>query len=155
MINKKTVQQIVQDKIEGSEIFLVDITVSKNFRIDVYVDSPNGVNIKECVGISRAVEGSFDREEQDFELEVSTPGLTMPFKVNEQYLKNIGREVEVKLDEENKIQGKLLKVEDDFIELETEKKVKTEGKKKKQTIVETIRIERNKIVETKVIITFK
>lgn len=154
MINKKIVTEIVQNKIQGSDIFLVDITVSKSFKIDVYVDSPNGVNIKQCVDISRAIESSFDREEHDFELQVSTPGLDSPFKVEEQYLKNIGREVEIKLIDEQKIKGILLRVEPDFIEIEVSKKVKVEGKKKKQNLTEKSIIEKKNIIETKVIISF-
>ena len=54
-----------------------------------------GITIDQCGEISKLVEASLNREEEDFEIEVSSPGLSEPFKVINQYRKNIGQEVEI------------------------------------------------------------
>lgn len=155
MINLKDVKKIVALKLEGTEIFLVDISVTKTNVIHIYVDSPKGVTIKECVDISRAVESSYDRDIEDFELQVSTPGLDTPFKVKEQYQKNVGKEVQIVIEGEKPFKAMLLEAKDDSIVVETSQKLKLEGKKKKELVVEQREIEKKNIKEIKVIISFK
>jgi ribosome maturation factor RimP len=94
MITKEKVQFLVEEVL-SDDMFIVDITVGAANQILVSVDSDAGISVGECVQISRHVEGSLDREVEDFSLEVSSPGLSTPLKVLRQYLKNIGREVEV------------------------------------------------------------
>lgn len=94
MILKENIQNLVEQVLSNDQ-FLVDITIGTGNVISVEVDSDMGISIGECVQISRHIEGELDRESEDFALEVTSPGLTKPFKVLRQYLKNIGREVEV------------------------------------------------------------
>jgi len=94
MITKEKVQFLVEEVL-SDDMFIVDITVGAANQILVSVDSDAGISVGECVQISRHVESSLDREVEDFSLEVSSPGLSTPLKVLRQYLKNIGREVEV------------------------------------------------------------
>jgi len=121
MINKEIVKEVVKSFCEGRDIFLVDIKVSTTNRITVLVNKPSGITVEECVMISRHIEANLDREKEDYELNVSSPGLDMPFKVREQYEMNIGRKVEVTDNEGKKITGILKNVSGEGFEIETEK----------------------------------
>ncbi|MEA3444685.1 MAG: ribosome assembly cofactor RimP [Bacteroidota bacterium] len=155
MIEIDKIRGIVAGKIESTELFLVDINISANNKILVLVDSWKSVSINDCIEISKKIEGSLDREVEDFELEVSSAGLDHAFRVPQQYKKNIGRNVEVTTLEGNKSKGKLISVDDQGIEIEFESKIKVEGKKKKQLIIEKISFLFENIKGTKVEISFK
>jgi len=155
MIKPDFIKKIVLGKIEGTDLFLVDIKVSTSNKIDVYIDGINGIQIKQCVAINREIEGVLDREQEDFELQVSSPGIDTPFVVMEQYHKNIGRHLKIQLNDNTELEGKLLSVGEDEIQLEEAKKVKIEGKKKKQLIIENKNISLNNIHSAKVVISFK
>lgn len=131
MISKEKISALVNEKIEGSSIFVVDITVGGSQQINVLLDKPEGISIDECVGVSRHIEGNLDREEEDFELQVSSPGLDMPFKVNEQYLKNIGKNVKVYTKNNRKHEGELAEVNSEYVVVKWQEKERLEGKKKK------------------------
>ena len=113
------------------------------------------VAIEDCVSISRNIEHNLDREEQDFELHVSSAGLDKPFRVKEQYLKNKGQQVKVKLNAGGEIEGALLEVKDDFIIVEELRKERLEGKKKKVLVTEEHELKFEDIKETKIVISFK
>jgi len=160
MITETKIRQLVLEKIDGTDQFLVEAKVAGGNRITVLVDAPGGMPIKDVVSISRHIEGSFDREQEDFELTVSSPGLDLPFKVLKQYLKYIGKEVEVKAGNGKKIQGVLLSANEEGIVVETSEKKKIEGKKKKEVVItqhvfkfDTTEVSQ-KINECKVVITF-
>ncbi|HKJ44076.1 MAG TPA: ribosome assembly cofactor RimP [Sunxiuqinia sp.] len=139
MIDKNKIIQLIEDKLSEDQ-FIVDIEVSPSNQIQVSLDSENGITIDHCVQISRLVEGNLDREEEDFELQVSSAGLGQPFKVQRQYTKNIGEEVEVVLKNGEKLAGILKSVDQDEFELETAKRERVEGHKKKQLITNVHRI---------------
>jgi ribosome maturation factor RimP len=103
---------------------------------------------------SRAIENSLDRDTEDFELEVSSPGLDAPFKVKEQYLKNIGRKVEVLLKDGHTYKGILLDYGFNNFSVEITKRVRIEGKKKKQTIKEKVEFLYDQVSKVRVVITF-
>lgn len=88
MIDKSLLRQSVEKAIEGSDIFIVDITVSPDNNIVVDLDSMEPLDIDTCAKITRAIEADFDREAEDYQLEVGSAGLTSPFKVKQQYVKN-------------------------------------------------------------------
>ena len=77
-------------------MYLVDLSISENNKIQVIVDGDNGVPLSECIRISRSVDNNLDREEEDFSLEVTTPDIAHPLKVKRQYIKNINRILKVK-----------------------------------------------------------
>jgi len=160
MITETQIRQLVLEKIQGTNQFLVEAKVAGGNKISVMVDSPEGMPIKAVVEISRHIEGSFDREKEDFELTVSSPGLDLPFKVLQQYLKYVGKEVEVKAANGKKVQGILLSADEEGIVVKTSEKKKIEGKKKKELVVtqhvfkfDTTEVSQ-KINECKVVITF-
>ncbi|HLN21280.1 MAG TPA: ribosome assembly cofactor RimP [Bacteroidales bacterium] len=132
MIEKDTIKGIVEEHILGSEIFLVGIKVSSANRITVLIDRKNGVTIDECVSLHRHIESRLDRDIEDYDLEVSSPGLDSPFAVLGQYYKNEGKRVEVTDDEGNKFSGILKNVNNGGFELETEVKVKGKAREMKE-----------------------
>ncbi|MCG6187401.1 ribosome assembly cofactor RimP [Maribellus maritimus] len=154
MIDKEKVIKLVEEKLD-EKMFLVDVSVNKSNVINVYVDSFDGVTIEKCIEISRNVEHNLDRDIEDFELQVSSPGLTEGFKVRQQYVKYKNREIEVDLKTGEHFEGVLKEVDDDEIILETSKREKVEGHKKKQLIVREHNIKYNEIKSAKAVITFK
>ncbi|NLO71939.1 MAG: ribosome assembly cofactor RimP [Porphyromonadaceae bacterium] len=155
MIAKETVIQIVEAYLKDTEHYLVDLKVSTNNRISVEIDHFDGVSIDFCSDLSRYIELNLDREIEDYELEVSSAGLTEPFKVRKQYEKNIGNEVEVVTKEGKKIIGILKEISEEEITIEVEKMVKPEGAKRKIAVKEDSKIAFNNIKTTKYIIRFK
>jgi ribosome maturation factor RimP len=98
---------------------------------------------------------NLDREKEDFELQVSSPGLTESFRVKEQYLKNAGREVEIVTTDGTKRTGLLKEVKPEFVLLETSTREKVEGHKKKQLVVREHQIDYSDIKSAKVVVSFK
>ncbi len=130
MIDKKELRTFVEKELEGSEYFLTDLKVSANNEITVEIDSMTPGDIDECIKLTRAIEATFDRDKEDYELEVGTAGLTSPLKVKRQYEKYIGQDLEVLTKDGRKLHGMLRNVADDSIKLNIEQKVKKEGVKK-------------------------
>jgi len=145
---------LVEEKIaDRPELFLVEVKMLPNNKLIIHVDGDQGISIQDCAAISRHVGFHLEEEntiEKAYNLEVSSPGVGEALKLNRQYHKNIGRELSVKLNDGEKKEGKLLSATDEAIVIE--EKVKEKGKKAQ--LVETS-IEFNKIVETKVLISFK
>ncbi len=154
MADKAKIEEFVLQELEEG-MFLVEVNVSPSNLIQVYVDSYDGLTIDKCVAISRSIEQKLDRDSEDFELQVSSPGLSEPFKVKEQYLKNIGREVEVVKPDGEKLEGELLEANDEGFLLKTAKREKVEGHKKKQLIVKEHQFKYGEIKSAKVVVSFK
>ena len=108
MIDKNIVKEIVETWLEDKEYFLVDIEISADDRIVVEIDHADGVWIEDCVALSRYIEEHLSRDEEDYELEVGSAGLGQPFKVPQQYVCFVGKDVEV-LDADGKKYKGLLK----------------------------------------------
>lgn len=130
MIDKELVKQAVEQAIEGTDMFIVDITVSADNRVVVELDSMSAMDIDTCAAISRKVEEALNRDVEDFELEVGSAGLTSPFKVRQQFDKNIGNEVEVLTRDGRKFSGTLVKADAEGFTVEVARKVKKEGAKR-------------------------
>lgn len=131
MIDKELLSKTVADMIDGTDIFVVDIKVSPDNDIVVEIDSPDNIDVDTCAAITRRIEEVFDRDTEDYSLEVGSAGLTAPFKVRGQYLKNIGNEVEVLTCDGRKLKGVLTAVTDDGrFTVTVPTKVKHEGAKR-------------------------
>lgn len=154
MIDKEIIKKLVEEKLDD-KMFLVDILVSERNVIHVFVDSYDGLTIEQCVTISRHVEYSFDREEEDFELQVSSPGLSEKFKVKEQFYKYIDRAVEVVTKSDLKLEGTIKTATEQGIVLETAVREIVEGHKKKQLIVKLHELKYEEIKGAKAVISFK
>lgn len=153
MIDKAKIVELVNEQLD-ERMFLVDVQVSATNVIRVFVDSFDGMTIERCVKISRHIESNLDREVVDYELQVSSPGLTETFKVKEQYLKNTGREIEVLTQAGEKLAGLLKLAEPGYILLEVQTREKPEGQKKKQLIVREHKLEYGEIKSAKVVVSF-
>ena len=151
MITKEKVQSLVEEVLLDDQ-FVVDIHVGLGNSILVFVDSDTGISVGECVEISRHIEHSLDRETEDFSLEVSSPGLSGSFKVVRQYLKNIGREVEVVTITGEKQKGILKSVNAAGFELEAVVKEKVDGKKVE--ITKSLAFDFEQIKTVKIVISF-
>lgn len=154
MIESSTIEKLVLEKIEGTDLFLVEVKIDTMNNINVSVDSPKGVSIDTCVGISRHIEGSFDREEEDFSLEVSSPGIGVPFKVFQQYEKVLGKTVEVLFLDGTKQEGTLKDLKKENFTIEYSVKEKPEGAKRPKWVEKSRTIEFTEVKSTKEIITF-
>ena len=130
MIDKKIVEELVNQWLEGKEYFLVDIDVNASDKIVVEIDHADGVWIEDCVELSRFIESHLSRDDEDYELEVGSAGLGQPFKVEQQYLNFIGKEVEVFTADGKKIKGVLKAVDGRKFTVSVQEKVKIEGKKR-------------------------
>ena len=153
MIDKTKIAELVNEKLTDDQ-FLVEVTVSSSNVIHVMVDSDAGISINQIVEISRHIEGSLDREVEDFELSVFSAGLSEPFRLVRQYKKNIGTEVEVFLCNGQKMTGLLTNADDRKIDLEVTTKEKIEGSKKKELVTKELSFEYSEIKEAKTILKF-
>jgi len=154
MITVEYIKSLLLKKIEGTGIFLVEVIVRQGNIITVYLDKPDGISMDECADINRFLNVNLDRDIEDYELEVSSPGIGVAFKVREQYIKNIGKDVEVTINNGNKLTGKLLSFSDQEIEMEVLSKDEADHKSRK-LIPRNIKININTIKATKSIVSFK
>ena len=130
MIDKNVVRNLVEEWLQDKEYFLVDVEISPDDRIVVEIDHADGVWIEDCVELSRYIEDRLDRDEEDYELEVGSAGLGQPFKVPQQYVNFIGKNVEVLDGYGKKVKGVLKSVDGNDFTVTVAEKVKQEGKKR-------------------------
>jgi hypothetical protein len=155
MIDKSVVKAVVEEWLQDKEYFLVDIEVSPDDKIVVEIDHVDGVWIEDCVELSRYIESRLSRDEEDYELEVGSAGLGQPFKVPQQYINFIGKEVEVLDRDGKKVQGTLKSVDgNDFI-VAVDEKVKIEGKKRPEIQSVDHAFQMDQVKYTKYLISFK
>ena len=154
MIDKNVVKKLVEEWLQDKEYFLVSIEISHDDRIVVEIDHADGVWIEDCVALSKYIEDHLNRDEEDYELEVGSAGLGQPFKVPQQYINFIGKEVEVLDADGKKVKGILKAVEGNDFTVGVEEKVKVEGKKRpvKQEVDHVYQMD--KVKYTKYIISF-
>lgn len=155
MIEKGIVYQLVREGLASTDCFIVDVQVKPDNVIIVEIDNKEGVDIDRCVSLHRFIESHLDRDTEDYELEVGSAGITSPFKVIEQYQKNIGNEVEVLTKAGMKLNGILKSVSDDKFVITIIKKVKTETSKRKVEVEEDLTFGYDEIKYTKYLIRFK
>jgi len=158
MIDKKRVLELAEERIaeRDPKLYVVEITISADNRIALDLDREEGfVTIDDCISVSRNIEHNLDREAEDFSLEVSSAGMTKPFRVLKQYLKNVGRDVRVQtLEHGRAVEGLLKSADENGFVIETKEKKRIEGKKKKEWVIEEIPFNYNEVKETKLVISF-
>ncbi len=143
------IADIVESHLKGSDKFLVDVIIKPGNRVYVFIDGDHGVTIDDCVRINRLLESKLDRDEEDFEMIVSSAGADQPLRLPRQYVKNIGRSLHLRLNDNSEMKGKLKKVDDNGI------LILTDGDRKKKTPPVELPVSFNEIKEAKVIISFK
>lgn len=130
MIDKQALEEFVNEQLADTDYFLVDVRVNSQNEIKVEIDSMENVDIDFCIDLSRKVEEAFDRDEEDYELEVGSAGLTSSFKVRRQYEKHMGDDVEVLAGDGKKYKGELSEVGEESFAILVEEKRRVEGQKK-------------------------
>ena len=155
MIDKKVVRTIVEQWLEDKDYFLVDIDITPENKITIEIDHADGVWIEDCVALSRHIESHLSRDDEDYELEVGSAGLGLPFKVARQYVCFIGKEVEVLDADGKKTRGTLKSVDGNDFVVTSKEKVKVEGKKRLQTVDVDHFFKMDKVKYTKYLISFK
>ena len=135
---KEKVAQLVQDFLETREdLYLVDLKISAGNDIIVIMDGDEGLSLQDCLDASRAIEFNLDREEQDFSLQVMSPGLSEPLQFPRQYKKNIGRELQVLLNNGEELQGEITTVDEENVTLTLRyRRPKLVGKGKEDVVEE-------------------
>ncbi|MCF6183951.1 MAG: ribosome assembly cofactor RimP [Bacteroidales bacterium] len=161
MYSKETILKMAEDILKSesedftnNDIFITDVKISNDNRITVSIDSFEGIKIKDCALLSKKIEGKLDRENEDFELLVSSAGLDNAFKVLKQYEKNIGKLIKLLTVDGEKLKGKLISVTKNEIEIEPEIKKTKKNKLKTLNKEENINMAMNLIKEARVVITF-
>ncbi|MDP9048658.1 MAG: ribosome assembly cofactor RimP [Bacteroidota bacterium] len=151
---EKRVRELVEEKIaDKPDLYLLDVKMLPNGKLMILVDGDTGIGIVDCAAISRHVGFHLEEEnviETAYNLEVSSPGVDAPLTSARQYVKNVGRNLAIKMSDGSKREGKLTGITEDVIIIE--EKVKEKGKRAES--VEAV-IPLSKITETKVLISFK
>ena len=155
MIDKNVVRNLVEEWLQDKEYFLVDVEISPDDRIVVEIDHADGVWIEDCVERSRYIEDRLDRDAEDYELEVGSAGLGQPFKVPQQYVNFIGKNVEVLDSDGKKVKGVLKSVDGNDFTVTVAEKVKQEGKKRPVLTDVDHTYQMDKVKYTKYLISFK
>lgn len=155
MIDKSVVKRLVEEWLQDKDYFLVGVEVSNDDKIVVEIDHVDGVWIEDCVELSRYIEDRLSRDEEDYELEVGSAGLGQPFKVPQQYINFVGKEVEVLDGDGLKYKGFLKSVDGNDFVVTVEEKVKVEGKKRPELQPVDHLFNMDKVKYTKYLISFK
>ena len=151
---KEKVESLLNKALEEHpSLFLIDFTVGGDNTIKVILDGDNGVNLQDCMDISRAIEHNLDREEEDFSLEVTSAGATSPLKLPRQYTKNIGRKLKVRT-ATGELEGTLVHTSENSITLEWKAREPKPVGKGKVTVQKKQDIVFSDIQEAKVILKF-
>lgn len=132
----KRIEELTAEFFKGTDLFLVEVKVSKGSQVQVFADSDSGMTVEKCTVLNRYLEKQLNAEmlfSDNYSLEVSSPGLSQPFKVFRQYLKNKNRDVEVLMNDGQKAEGRMTDVNENGIQLEI------------------VRKEKNKIMDSKII----
>ena len=155
MRERNTVKTVVEEWLSGNDYFLVDVTFTPDDRIVVEIDHADGVWIEDCAELSRFMQERLGEELGDYELEVGSAGIGQPFKVEQQYLNHIGKDVEVLDAEGKKVQGVLKQVDGRDFVVTVKEKQKLEGKKRPQLVDVDKTFNMDNIKYTKYLLSFK
>jgi ribosome maturation factor RimP len=148
----QTLSGLLEEQLaEDPAYYLVDLKIKPTNNIKVFVEGDQGITIEKCVAINRKFYRKLEElglfPDNDFSLEVSSPGLDEPLKLYRQYRRNIGRPVEVILNDGTKVEGKLLDAQESRIVVEEVKG----GNKKKETILHNLLFDHIKSTKIQVV----
>lgn len=124
------IRTYIDEALEGSNLFVVDLKMLPKSRIVLLLDGDNGIGIDECAKISRHISHRMEEEnliEGAHTLEVSSPGVDHPLKYQRQYPQHIGRTLGIRMNDGKELEGKLLSIHENTISIEA--KIKEKGKK--------------------------
>uniref|UniRef100_UPI00404A0988 ribosome assembly cofactor RimP n=1 Tax=Flavobacterium sp. TaxID=239 RepID=UPI00404A0988 len=136
------------------DLFLVDLKINDSNKIQVILDGDNGINLQDCITLSRFIDENLDREEEDFSLEVASAGVTSPLKFVRQFKKNIGRKLKVISLSNEEIEAELTEVTEENITLEWQAREPKAIGKGKETVDKKKVLAYSEIKEATVIVSF-
>ena len=139
---------------ERSDLFLIELKITDDSKILVTLDGDNGVNLQDCIDVSRAIEHNLDREELDFALEVASAGAISPLLLPRQFKKNLGRKLKIKTLSGNLVEAEITQANDAEITLEWKAREPKKIGKGKETVEKKLVLPYNEIKEATVIISF-
>ncbi len=126
MITQQQIEDILKKILSDKDYFLVDIKVSRGNKITVQADHVNGITVEQCAEIHKKINMILDRDFEDYSLVVSSPGLDEPIKVVQQYRKNIGRSLDIRLKDGSSVKGILVTASETEIGIAAEKRSSSE-----------------------------
>jgi len=150
LISKEHILSIANNHLKNSQVFVTGIRIGSDNQINLFIDGDNGVTIKDCVELSRLIEGILDRNKDDFALDVSSHGAATPLILPRQYTKHIGRNFEIKLIDDTKLEGTLISCDNEEIKIEFSTRENKPIGKGKITVVKNEIIKYSQIKESKV-----
>lgn len=134
MIDKKRITELAEEWLQDKEYFLVEATIDKDNKITVEIDHKDGVWIEDCCELSRFINEQCQPEIEDYELEVGSAGIGQPFKVLQQFINNIGYDVELMTKAGKKQQGALIEADTEHFVVAVEEKQRIDGKKRPEMV---------------------
>ena len=152
-LDKDRFIEVIEKQLTDSLLFLVDIEVSAKGVVNVFIDGDEGVNLKDCIVLTKHIESEIDRDIEDYELTVSSAGLNNPLKLPRQYKKNVGRKLSIITTEDEQIEAELKNADEEGIEVYYKTREKINNKKK--VVEHNISYKYNQIKEAKIVISFK
>ena len=153
-MDKSAIQSVIENKLGATNMYLVDLSLNKvNKKIQVLIDGDTGVTINDCVDMSRHIRSEFEEELEDYNLEVSSPGVGQPFTMNRQYLKNVGRIIEVNTADDEVVEGEILAADETGSKLQLH--LNKKGSRKKIITEEEIELHYSSIKSAKVVLSLK
>lgn len=151
---KEQVEDIVNKTLtEREDLFLIDLTLSESKKITIVIDGDHGVNLQDCIDLSRSVESQFE-DDLEFSIDVYSAGISLPLKFSRQYKKNIGRQLKLKLNDNTKIEGKVTQANDESVTLQWSTREPKKIGKGKETVEHNQSFSYDTIKEALVIISF-
>lgn len=153
MLKEKVTALLEEALKEDQSLFLLDYSITADNKILITLDGDHGVTLQDCMNVSRAIEHNLDREEEDFSLEVASAGAASPIKLPRQFVKNLGRKLEVKT-QDMEFEGKLTEASEDSITLEWKDREPKPIGKGKITVQKKQQIAISDIKEAKVVLKF-
>lgn len=152
---KQKVTDLLQEVLEEeANLFLISKEIKAGNKIVIVIDGDNGVTLSDCMKVSRHIEHNLDREEEDFSLEVYSAGISEGITHIRQYKKNVGRKLEVIVEDSSKVEGTLVDADDEKIKLQWKAREPKPIGKGKVTVQKEREIPYKNIVKAKVMVTF-
>ena len=155
MIERNEVKTVVEEWLANNDYFLVDVTFTPDDRVVVEIDHADGVWKEDCAELSRFMQERLGEDLGNYEVEVGSAGLGQPFKVEQQYVNHVGKDVEVLTADGKKVQGILKSVDGRSFVVTVKEKQKIEGKKRPQIVDVDKAFSMDEIKYTKYLLSFK
>lgn len=150
MIEKKTIETLINEWIGNPAVFLVELKTDRENNIRVFMDSDSGFSIEQCVELTRFIESNLDREIEDYQLTVSSYGITQPFVSSRQFRKYVGRDVDIEPLDGKPFSGTLLGFKAEQLSV----RIKLTNKEKKEGKSDTVTFQRSQLRSVKPSISF-